>query len=494
MNNFERRLLLEYLNVFFDAIDFNHYNTTEFFSKFFKEFKVKYENEKLSKIRQMNVQEYNVFADFMKNKIHDLKINIQPKKTLMEKKFLILKDIFNLDEDEYKYLKLLLFMRLEGLPSLFDEIIDKHTSRYRQTVNNYLGIKFCRTYRNAIEDKLQNKGILINGDRYEDHLNLLFEIIESKSIKNEKQISKILLGKNEKSCLKKSDYPYLKDELNKTVNIVKSAIENSKVGVNILLFGIVGTGKTEFAKLIANSAKIPVYEVKTQTDDYREATREIRISDLKIKQRVLANSKNSCILFDEAEDIMNNGFSFFDRRASKGHLNKILETTPVPVIWTTNNIHDVDPAFLRRMTYSVEFEKLTDNAKFNIWNKALKKNEFKIKKSKIKELAESYDIPPSLITNAIETTKLIGGNEDDFNDIVEKSAKLVTKKKNVKKKNKEFSRNNYNIELVNTDISMEELTENIKKSGKLNFSLCLYGEPGTGKSEYAKYLADNLGY
>lgn len=492
MNNFEQRLFLEYFDLFFDVIDFNAYEAREFFDKFFKEFKVKYNNEK-SYNRHMDNQERVVFSDFIKNTIYNLKINIRPKNTLMEKKFLILKDIFNLDEAEYKYLKLLLFMRLDGLPSLLDRIIDKHTSRYNQILNNYLGIKFCRMYGSAIEDKLYNKGILINGDRYEDHLNLLFETIESKSIKNEKQISKFLLGKNEKSCLKKSDYPYLKYELNKSVNIVKSAIENSKTGVNILLFGSVGTGKTEFAKLIANSAKIPVYEVKTQTDSYREATREIRILDLKLKQRLLANSKISCILFDEAEDVMNTGFSYFDRSASKGHLNKILETTPVPVIWTTNNIYDVDPAFLRRMTYSIEFEKLTDVAKFNIWNKALKKNNFKIKKSKIKELAESYDIPPSLITNAIETTKLINGSEDDFNDIVEKSARLVTKKKSVKKKNKEFSRNNYNIELVNTDISMEELTENIKKSGKLNFSLCLYGEPGTGKSEYAKYLADNLG-
>ena len=120
-------------------------------------------------------------------------------------------------------------------------------------------------------------------------------------------------------------------------------------------------------------------------------------------------------------------------RTLEGYLNKILETTPVPVIWTTNNIQDVDPAFLRRMTYSVEFEKLTDKAKFNIWNKTLKKNDFKVKKSKIKKLAEQYDIPPSIITNAIETTKLINGTEDDFEDIIEKSARLVSKKKDVKK-------------------------------------------------------------
>ena len=45
----------------------------------------------------------------------------------------------------------------------------------------------------------------------------------------------------------------------------------------------------------------------------------------------------------------------------------------------------------------------------------------------------------------------------------------------------------------NTDLDMDNLTEKIKKAGKLNFSLCLYGEPGTGKSEYARYLADRIG-
>ena len=40
---------------------------------------------------------------------------------------------------------------------------------------------------------------------------------------------------------------------------------------------------------------------------------------------------------------------------------------------------------------------------------------------------------------------------------------------------------------------MDDLTQKIKKAGKLNFSLCLYGEPGTGKSQYARYLADTLG-
>lgn len=51
----------------------------------------------------------------------------------------------------------------------------------------------------------------------------------------------------------------------------------------------------------------------------------------------------------------------------------------------------------------------------------------------------------------------------------------------------------YNDNLVNTDLDIKDLTAKIKSCGKLNFSLCLYGESGTGKSLYARYLAKELG-
>ncbi len=88
---------------------------------------------------------------------------------------------------------------------------------------------------------------------------------------------------------------------------------------------------------------------------------------------------------------------------------------------------------------------------------------------------------------------MIGGSADDFEDLIENVARVVSRKKVVKKENKDYKIANYDINLVNTDIDMNDLTQKIKQSGNLNFSLCLYGEPGTGKSLYAKYLADQLG-
>ena len=37
-------------------------------------------------------------------------------------------------------------------------------------------------------------------------------------------------------------------------------------------------------------------------------------------------------------------------------MNQILETNPVPVIWVTNRIEQIDPAFRRRFQYHLELK------------------------------------------------------------------------------------------------------------------------------------------
>lgn len=344
-----------------------------------------------------------------------------------------------------------------------------------------------------ISKQLVAKGIFIKRGIYDEKVFLnskTMQIMSDNKIKTNKQIKNILLGSNLKSDLKWNDFDYLKKERDISLNILTSAVNNKTKGINILLFGSVGTGKTQFSKLVANKAKIDIYSVSAEIMD-KEATRTDRLNDLVSKQTILSKMDNSCILFDEAEDVMNRGFSEFGS-ASKAYLNTLIEETPVPIIWTTNNIYNVDPAFLRRMTYTIEFEKLSEDVRLNIWKRTLRKNKLKVDNKRLMQLNKNYEISPSLITNAVNTTKLINGSQDDFEMFVENLARVVTKKKNVKKK-KEFEMKEYNDDLVNTDLDIKDLTSKIKSCGKLNFSLCLYGEPGTGKSLYARYLANELG-
>ena len=48
-------------------------------------------------------------------------------------------------------------------------------------------------------------------------------------------------------------------------------------------------------------------------------------------------------------------------------------------------------------------------------------------------------------------------------------------------------------ELLNTSIDLKELTRQIKKNKRLDFSLLLYGVPGSSKTSFGRYLGEQLG-
>ncbi len=408
-----------------------------------------------------------------------------------ERSFLIVKELYGLTELEYEILLFTYILDIyNDLSKYFFESLENFRWTFALYYLNCTFADFLEADTSLIQKGIKHKVIY---KYHNDQLlnNTLFDILKTNDY-SKKRIKTKLLGVPLKPTLKLKDYPHISTEAGIVKNILINAIKTKAKGVNIMLYGGVGTGKTEFAKLIAKECGLYIYAVKTEKND-EEATRIDKLSDLASKQGLLSLSGNNCILFDEAEDAMNRGFSFFSiRSASKGHLNRLLEETQVPVIWTTNNIEDVDPAFLRRMTYSIEFKKLTETQRLNIWKQVVRKNKFKIDSQKLIDLNKNYDVPASIIANAVNTTKMISGSQDDFETFIKTSATLVNKKR-TQKKSKEFEADKYSNELVNADLDVMKLVENIKNTGNLNFSLCLYGEPGTGKSHYAKYLANELG-
>ena len=489
MNNFEKRLLLDYLDKLCCQIDYNSYNFDSFFDSFLEKFRVKKSNFNFDPdgcLEIETIKEKKAFVKDLKVVIKKLKAEIKPIQTPVEKRLCLIQKIFNMNDKEMAIFTYALVKELNKVFTQFDSCL------YGYGIDNfcrfYLGIRYGE--KDRLLDSLYFKNLIPKRNNVSINSNML-KIFDSSNCNTVEKITVTLLGEPEKSTLTLNDFSHIKDKQEKVLKILKSAVKTNAKGVNILLHGHVGTGKSEFSRLIANVSNVPLYAVKTEDSYGEEAKRTERLADLYAKQQILSRIGNACILFDEAEDVLNRGFGS-DGTASKGYLNKIIETTPVPVIWTTNNIYDVDPAFLRRMTYCIEFEKLSEDSRLNIWNRVLKKNELNVSKEKVEELNKNYDIPPALINNAVKTTKMINGSVDDFEELIENVAKVVDKKKVVKQEPKKRM-GNYNVDLINANMDINALTEKIKSSNKLNFSMCLYGEPGTSKSSYARYLAEQLG-
>ena len=491
MDNFEKRYILLYIDRLINYIDFRNYNFEEFFYGFTDAFNVNRNVFKFDSDNSLLVetpQQRTELKKTLKEIVSKLKQKIKPVRTKFEQKFLLFKDIYKLNDNEYQCFIYLVLQEVNSVFSYFDTMI--MGNGFYIFSKNYLKI------RNGEREEILNNLYLsrlttsksgnpsVNSD--------IIKIFENSSIDTNNKVTSALLGNPEKTDLTLKDFNYLEKENNKVIKILKSAIENNVKGINILLYGSVGQGKTEISKVLSRSAGLKLYSVKTEKDN-RELKREERLTDLNAKLQILNRTGKSVVLFDEAEDVLNRGWGE-NGTASKGYLNRLLENVAVPVLWTTNDIYSVDSAFLRRMTYAIEFNELSEETRLNIWNKSIKKNGLKVSKEKIEELNKSYNVSPSIISNAVSTTKMIGGNENDFEDLIESVAKVVHKKSEVKEEKKEENTlGDYDISLVNADMDIADLTEKIKQSGKINFSLCLYGISGSGKSRYALHLAEQLG-
>ena len=309
-------------------------------------------------------------------------------------------------------------------------------------------------------------------------------------------VSEYLLGNKCHTKFKASDFKHLEKEYAMCVKIIKNAIKNRTKGVNILLYGVPGAGKTEFAKSIVQSAGKLLYEIPYINYDDEDMTTYQRLVALKTNLNITRKNKDMVLLYDEADNITNYNFKEESNTPSKILVNNVTENVSTPVIWTLNNIRNIDDAFLRRMTYAVKFNKLNENTQIKIWQKELKRNNITVPRKKIIELSSKYDVSLSVIKNAVDTTKLIKGNAENFECFIDSISTAMNYGYHIERENKNKYKNNdfiYNDKLANSDIDLKFLTEKLKQTKKMNFSICIYGEPGTGKSEYAKYLAHRLG-
>ena len=319
------------------------------------------------------------------------------------------------------------------------------------------------------------------------------------------------------SGLKISDFEFVGDDVQVLVNLLRKAQATKAAGVNVLLYGPPGTGKTEMAKVVAREAGLDLFEVEYADRDGNSLSGRDRYRSLQIAQVFLKGAQEAALLFDEVEDVfppISVDAAGLMARAEQqamssalGHsvngkawVNQILESNPVPTIWVTNRIEQIDPAFRRRFAYHLELKSPPPGAREQLIRKTL--DGVPVSDAFVNKLTERKGLTPAQIRTAVRFADLAhaettaGG--EAFEGLIERQLKnsdaaLGRKPDEGQAKKGRRQVTTYDLSMLNVETRFEipRIVEALKARG--HGALCFYGAPGTGKTALGEYIAEHLG-
>lgn len=315
---------------------------------------------------------------------------------------------------------------------------------------------------------------------------------------DELEMHRLLLDAATPGELEWSDFDHVAEERDHIEKLVKGALHTSTPGVNILVYGPPGTGKTEFCKTLAAQLGTNLYSVGEEDEYGSDPSRGERLQELQLAQRLLAPGRGSILLFDEMEDLLSNPswMPFSPRRysplrsgGSKVFLNRLLERTPVPTLWTSNSARETCHTVLRRMTFALELRLPPCRVRDRIWGRDLARHGIKATEEDTRSLAKEFDVTPGVASSAIAGASLCGGDLTAVRLGVCSLSRVISGEKPPANQGPP---ERFDLALVRADINPVGFADRIVKNGGKHFSLCMQGPPGTGKSAFVRYLAERL--
>ncbi len=302
------------------------------------------------------------------------------------------------------------------------------------------------------------------------------------------------------ATLKLEDFQHIDKDVQLLHRYLQVTNKTRKKGVNILIYGVPGTGKTELVRTLAESLNLKLYEVAvdTQIDGYDDIYDErSRMDSYRLCLQVLKRKKDTLILFDEIEDafIRDGSMERFGIRTStdakKGSLNHTLESNPLVTLWVSNVISHIDESIIRRFDYVVELRIPPQSARFRIIKKHIA--DLNVSEAWIDRISNNESLAPALISRAVKVVKALGDKdqkktEANMERILGNTLDAMGYDKNLS--NPHPTVLSYCLDALNPDYDLKSLQQGLLENPKGTF--CLYGPSGTGKSEFAHQLAKVL--
>lgn len=322
--------------------------------------------------------------------------------------------------------------------------------------------------------------------------NKISHVVADFIVSDEKSFIGYLCRKGSAPFYDINSFPIEKKDCELAADVIKNVPD-----AHLLIYGPPGTGKTEFAKSLALSCGRTPYFVNECQNVYL----------------AVASSKggSEIIIADEADNIFNEMGAFSQTELKKGKVNQKLDGLNKQCIFICNYIDGIDPSVLRRFTLSIPFRKLSEKEQAEVWKRNVADlNKFADEESIVK-YSKKYTLPVGIVANSASAAVKCGRSEskmaeyfeaimDSHANIIKASKNKRGKKENDENREKKKVSEMFNIDYLNTNIDILPVIAHVKKYAELEktrkdlrCSLLFYGVPGTGKTEFARYIAALIG-
>jgi transitional endoplasmic reticulum ATPase len=359
-----------------------------------------------------------------------------------------------------------------------------------------------------VADALSHKGLLARsgilstsrsiGNSLRGRLDLLSEAFADRMVSADTDPVDLLRGTVAKSPaaeLEWSDYGHLQASLKLLRPYLQYAVQTKRRGVNIILHGPPGTGKTQLARLLASELRSGLFEVSSEDGAGDSVMGDRRLRALSAAQNLLAK-QHAMILFDEVEDVFGDGDDFMGRRSTaqvrKAWMNRMLEDAPVPTLWLSNSIDRIDPAFIRRFDMVIEVPIPPRSQRKRIIERTCG---HLVSEACVARIAESDKLAPAVVSRAASVVRALGATLDT--EGVERALEQLIGNTLEAQGHARLVRHDpsrlpsgYDPGFLNPDTDIQAIARGLHeaRTGRL----CLYGPPGTGKTAFSRWLAREL--
>lgn len=293
--------------------------------------------------------------------------------------------------------------------------------------------------------------------------------------------------------------------------VIKRMLAAAPGKCNILLYGAPGTGKTSFARALARQCGRIAWEVKQGDDNGANMKSESRLMGIRICNNQ-ESPENSLIVIDECDELLSGGGSLFGfpgvgGGTDKGVVNTVLDEMKIPSVWISNNdAGEIDESVRRRFDYSVRFEKLDNRQRSFIWKNSLVKYGLSdvVPEERIETYAAKYPTSAGGISIVLENVKRMKPGADKVDELIDTLMKPHCELLELKGAGRFLPAKGYSLEGLNIKgkVKPENLVKAVRNyydgafsgadADKPRMNILLHGAPGTGKTEFVKYLGETL--